>query len=487
MSLYLKYRPKDFESLVWQAFIKKTLQKALAEDKIVSSYLLCWPRGTGKTTTARILAAWLNCTDLRDGNPCHTCENCKAFWQESLIDIIEIDAASHTWVDNIREIIERAQFQPTTAQYKVYIIDEVHMLSKWAFNALLKILEEPPKHVKFILATTETHKVPETIISRCQRYDFKSISIKDIESRLQEIADLEWVSIDKSSLWYIAKSSWWALRNAISLFEQMIEDNKIEYERLIEKLWLSTEETITSIYDKLLQTDLSVMQDLSQLSNEWKNMQLFYSELLDHAKIQALENLDAPQIQERIHILTQLNKGLWEMKYCYDPEVTTLSMLSQILWIYREYIPKVVEKEREIPQVSPSLPSFDAPEQVTAPTMQETITDKNTLSHDDVDDIFWGTLEETHDTQTISQETQANNSGDFDKEKYIEILRSMKVKWALIISLKQARNFRLLEDSLEIVLQNNFTLKALNTWDNILDLIKWLEKMWIDWKTVKLC
>ena len=173
MSLYLKYRPSDFDNLMWQKFVKDTLRKAIADSKTVGAYLLCWPRWTGKTTTARLLAKTINCLNPHDWNPCLQCEICKEFATESLIDIIEIDAASHTWVDNIRELIERAQFSPTKAKYKIYIIDEVHMLSKWAFKALLKILEEPPSHVKFILATTETHKVPDTIISRCQRYDFK--------------------------------------------------------------------------------------------------------------------------------------------------------------------------------------------------------------------------------------------------------------------------------------------------------------------------
>ena len=191
MSLYLKYRPQNFENLMGQNFVKETLQKAIAEDKTVGAYLLCGPRGTGKTTTARLLAKAVNCLDLKNGSPCTHCEICRNFVDERLIDIIEIDAASHTGVDNIRDIIEKAQFRPTRTKFKVYIIDEVHMLSTGAFNALLKILEEPPEHVKFILATTETHKVPETIISRCQRYDFKRISFEDIAYRLQYIAKQE--------------------------------------------------------------------------------------------------------------------------------------------------------------------------------------------------------------------------------------------------------------------------------------------------------
>jgi len=207
MSLYLKYRPQDFESLVGQDFIKNTLQAAIAQDKTVGAYLFTGPRGTGKTSTARIFAKALNCLHLKNGNPCLTCEICLSFAENKLIDIIEIDAASYTGVDNIREIIEKAQFQPTKTKYKVYIIDEVHMLSKGAFNALLKILEEPPQHVKFILATTEIQKVPETILSRCQRYDFKSITDEDMRKRLEFVFGSEKVDCEKEAMDYIIKQA----------------------------------------------------------------------------------------------------------------------------------------------------------------------------------------------------------------------------------------------------------------------------------------
>ncbi len=205
MTLYLKYRPQDFDSLVGQDFIATTLKKAIAEDKTVGAYMFTGPRGTGKTSTARIFAKAINCEKSKDGNPDNSCETCTATNENALIDIIEIDAASHTGVDNIREIIERAQFQPTHAKYKVYIIDEVHMLSKGAFNALLKILEEPPKHVKFILATTDIHKVPDTILSRTQRYDFRNISPEDITQRLKYIAKNEKITVDDASLDYITQ------------------------------------------------------------------------------------------------------------------------------------------------------------------------------------------------------------------------------------------------------------------------------------------
>ncbi len=252
MTLYLKYRPQDFNSLVWQSFIKETLKKAVAGDKTVGAYLFTGPRGTGKTSTARIFAKAINCEKQQDWNPCNQCSICKAFAENSLIDIIEIDAASHTWVDNIREIIEKANFNPTYTKYKIYIIDEVHMLSKGAFNALLKILEEPPKHVKFILATTEIHKVPDTILSRCQRYDFQNHTDEDVKARLQYIATQEKVSVDEESYDFIVKSAEWGLRNAISLFEQLTQDSSISFSHIENTLGIASGDEKKNFIEKIL-------------------------------------------------------------------------------------------------------------------------------------------------------------------------------------------------------------------------------------------
>lgn len=487
MSLYTKYRPSNFDNLVGQDFINNTLRKAIENNKTVSSYLLCWPRGTGKTTTARLIAKWVNCLATSKGNPCGVCENCEAFNEERLIDIIEIDAASHTWVDNIREIIERAQFQPTKAEYKVYIIDEVHMLTKWAFNALLKTLEEPPKHVKFILATTETHKVPDTILSRCQRYDFKSISEADIQKRLSYIAEQEWVAFDKESLEYIAKVSKWAMRNAISLFEQMIEDEEVSYAQIVEKLWLTDSDTITWVYNKLLDWDVEVLNIIHTLTKDGKNLNVFFWEILSYAKEQVLQNLKSDDISTRVYILDVLNTWLSSLKYSYDPEVTVMTILSKILGIYKVVIPTI---ERKI-----SVWSIAEDNSITSHVVIDTqhsrsvepVTEKtpgiklDNIKLQDATDIFWGSPEKKE--ENTATKAQFDN---FSKDAFLDALRSIGTKWALIISLKQARNFSMHENHLEIVLQNNFTLKAMNTWENVLQLIKWLEKMWVEWKTVKL-
>ena len=291
MSLYLKYRPINFENLVGQGFIKDTLKKAIKNNKTIWAYLFCWPRWTWKTSTARIFAKWINCEKINDWEPCLKCRVCTDFLDEKLIDIIEIDAASFTWVDNIRWIIEKASFLPSKTKYKVYIIDEVHMLSNGAFNALLKILEEPPKHVKFILATTETHKVPETIISRCQKYDFKRISDIDIKKRLNFIAKEEWIKIDEKSLDYIIKNSWGWLRNAISIFEQLITDLEINYNDVINKLWIVSEDIFNIFLTKLLNKDKSIISDFDNLISEWKNIKLFFKDFIFFIKNKSILDL----------------------------------------------------------------------------------------------------------------------------------------------------------------------------------------------------
>jgi DNA polymerase III subunit gamma/tau len=333
MALYLKYRPLDFSSLVGQEFIKTTLRKAVSQDKTVGAYLFTGPRGTGKTSTARIFAKAINCVTPKDGDPCLDCSICSAFADENLIDVIEIDAASHTGVDNIREIIEKAQFRPTQAEYKIYIIDEVHMLSKWAFNALLKILEEPPKHVKFILATTEIHKVPDTILSRCQRYDFKNFSDEDIVWRLQYIAKEEKVEVDEKSYAYIVKNSEGGMRNAVSLFEQLIVDSKISYDHIVETLGVASEDEKQSFISKLLQWDISLLEDFENIQSSWKNLKNFFKEILYQLQVSAIESLkNSCNIAHSVSVMEVLQDMLMKSKNSFD-EVTTFRIgLLKLLW-----------------------------------------------------------------------------------------------------------------------------------------------------------
>ncbi|HSZ58208.1 MAG TPA: DNA polymerase III subunit gamma/tau, partial [Tepidisphaeraceae bacterium] len=219
-----RYRSGTFDEVIGQDHVAQTLKKAINAGRVAHAYLFCGTRGTGKTSMARILAKALNCSNAKGPTtePCGKCESCLAVARGDDIDVIEIDAASNTGVDNIREVIENAQYRPARSRFKVYIIDEVHMLSKSAFNALLKTLEEPPEHVKFILATTEPEKVLPTILSRCQRYDFRNIPTREIAGHLKEICGREKIKADEDALMLVAKAGAGSMRDALSLLDRLL-------------------------------------------------------------------------------------------------------------------------------------------------------------------------------------------------------------------------------------------------------------------------
>ena len=221
-ALYRKFRPDTFSEVKGQEHIVTTLTNQIKADRIGHAYLFCGTRGTGKTTVAKILAKAVNCEHPIDGSPCNECAVCRGISEGTSMNVIEIDAASNNGVDNIREIREEVSYRPTQGRYKVYIIDEVHMLSTGAFNALLKTLEEPPSYVIFILATTEVHKIPITILSRCQRYDFRRITIDTIAARLKELTEIEKVDVEERAIRYIAKAADGSMRDALSLLDQCI-------------------------------------------------------------------------------------------------------------------------------------------------------------------------------------------------------------------------------------------------------------------------
>lgn len=238
-ALYRKFRPRRFEDVKGQEHIVTTLQNQIKADRIGHAYLFCGTRGTGKTSIAKIFARAVNCEHPAEGSPCGECQSCKTIAAGASMNVIEIDAASNNGVDNIREIIDEVSYSPTEGRFKVYIIDEVHMLSPGAFNALLKTLEEPPPYVIFILATTEVHRLPVTILSRCQRYDFRRLSVETIVDRMRELANAEQVSVEEKALRYIAKTADGAMRDALSLLDQCIAfhyGQKLTYDKVLDVL-----------------------------------------------------------------------------------------------------------------------------------------------------------------------------------------------------------------------------------------------------------
>ena len=282
-ALYRKFRPDSFQDVKGQDAIVRTLKNQIRAQRIGHAYLFCGTRGTGKTTVAKILAKAVNCEHPIDGNPCNECETCKAIAAGNSMNVIEIDAASNNGVDNIREIREEVAYSPTSGKYKVYIIDEVHMLSIGAFNALLKTLEEPPSYVIFILATTEAHKIPITILSRCQRYDFKRIARTTIVDRLRELMEEEQVEVEDKALRYIAKKGDGSMRDALSLLDQCIAfylGEKLTYEHVLDVLGAVDTDEFSKLLREVLDGDVTqvilhlenmIMQgrDLTQLVNDF--------------------------------------------------------------------------------------------------------------------------------------------------------------------------------------------------------------------------
>ncbi|MGC9398825.1 MAG: DNA polymerase III subunit gamma/tau [Anaerolineae bacterium] len=255
-ALYLKWRPQTFDDVVAQAHIVRTLRNALRSGHVHHAYLFAGPRGTGKTTTARLIAKAVNCLAPVEERPCNRCEICNAVNEGRLMDLIEIDAASHTGVDNVRDILEKVNFRPTQARTKVYVIDEVHMLSTAAFNALLKTLEEPPVHVIFVLATTEVHKIPPTVLSRCQRFEFRRIPLDDIVTRLKRICEAEEIEAEAEALDLIARAATGSLRDAISLLDQLASDGTVTAEYVRQMLGSERRETVLALARAWLDEDL---------------------------------------------------------------------------------------------------------------------------------------------------------------------------------------------------------------------------------------
>ena len=259
-ALYRKFRPDNFDDVKGQDHIVTTLTNQIKADRIGHAYLFCGTRGTGKTTVAKILAKAVNCQHPVNGSPCGECEMCKAIQAGTSMNVIEIDAASNNGVDNIREIREEVAYRPTEGKYKVYIIDEVHMLSPGAFNALLKTLEEPPSYVIFILATTEAHKIPITIMSRCQRYDFHRISIDTIADRLDQLLKIENVQAEEKALRYVAKAGDGSMRDALSLLDQCIAfylGETLTYDKVLEVLGAVDTEVFSHLLRQILKGDVT--------------------------------------------------------------------------------------------------------------------------------------------------------------------------------------------------------------------------------------
>ena len=326
-ALYRKFRPITFSQMVGQEHITETLKKQIMAGRVGHAYLFNGGRGTGKTSSAKILARAVNCLNPQDGEPCNKCEICKSMLDGSLTDVVEMDAASNNSVENIRSIREEVNFLPTRAKYRVYIIDEVHMLSTGAFNALLKTLEEPPEHVKFILATTEPQKLPATILSRCQRFDFKRISNEDIIKRLKIICSESNIEITQNALDIIAILSEGAMRDAISILERCTGENKglIDEDYVRELVGIPKLSQIYELVKGILEYNVeSAINITNSVVNEGKDIDNFLWEIIKYIKdilvFKATNNLELYNDQEKEQIKNLVENVSKErlLKLIYD-------------------------------------------------------------------------------------------------------------------------------------------------------------------------
>ncbi len=343
-AIYRKFRPKTFDELLGQEHITTILKNQVAKGNIGHAYLFSGTRGTGKTSAAKVFSRAVNCLDPTDGNPCNKCEICKGILDESIMDVIEMDAASNRKIEDIRELKEKVIYPPSKARYKVYIIDEVHMLTNEAFNALLKTLEEPPKHLLFLLATTEPERLPHTILSRCQRFDFKRLKSKEIIDNMVNIADSMGLNIESKVFDLIAKNSDGAMRDALSLLDQCISynDKEISYEDAIKILGIADNSLLLNMCNSIINKDMEssikmvnhiiqegkdISQFLKDTIHHYRNLMIVKTsnnpdELIDWGEIveyqEQSRNISLPLILKSLNILTDAENS---MKWSTQPRI----------------------------------------------------------------------------------------------------------------------------------------------------------------------
>ncbi len=334
-ALYRKWRPLIFEDVVGQDHVSETLKNSIKNSRIAHAYLFCGTRGTGKTSSAKIFSRAVNCLNSVDGNPCNECEACRGILDGSILDVYEMDAASNSGIDNIREIRDEVIYSPAGCRFKVYIVDEAHMLTTEAFNALLKTLEEPPEHVIFILATTEPHKIPATIHSRCQRFDFRRIGLEDIEKRLKHIVNAEGIAITPDALELISELADGSMRDGLSILDQCIAFSKdeLKYDDVIDIVGVADRRVLFSLADSIAEFNSGqALKTADEFLKKGKEACDFLEELISHFRaLMICRSTDQPnEVLEKTEEVLENYKKQSE-KFDIDRLISTISTLGEFL------------------------------------------------------------------------------------------------------------------------------------------------------------
>ena len=473
-ALYRVYRPKNFSDVIGQEHIVRTLKNQIENNNVGHAYLFCGTRGTGKTSTAKIFSRAVNCTNLHNDEPCNECENCREILEDKTMDVVEIDAASNNSVDDIRELRENVKYSPAKAKYKVYIIDEVHMLSQGAFNALLKTLEEPPSYVIFILATTEPHKIPATILSRCQRFDFKRVTVKDISSRMRYICEKEGIEADEKALNLIARNSQGALRDALSVLDQCIsfEGNKISYNDVIELLGSVNIEQLFDLAESIIKEDtrksLQILNDfiiwgkdvrnlvndlidhfrnlmVCKISNDLDEIISLPEETIDLLKQQA-ETIDTNNLIRILNILSEAQDG---MKISSNPrvlmEVTMMKIAQPMFDESKEALIKRIENlEQKIESGNIKVNHISTNQTV------DNFNENNQQNNNTV---------EKQEDENIEYENLKGDDIKLVEKSWKKILQKMKEDKNQVIRalLQDVDSFNISEDTLYIIFTDNYS------------------------------
>jgi DNA polymerase-3 subunit gamma/tau len=439
-----KWRPKTFDDVIGQGVITQTLKNAVSSGKIAHALIFSGPRGVGKTSTARIVAMALNCEKGPTSTPCSNCTFCKEISEGKSLDVIEIDAASHTGVDDVREIIENIRYLPSSGKSKVYIIDEAHMLSQSAFNALLKTLEEPPPHVLFILATTEVHKIPVTILSRCQRYDFKKVPTVDIKGRIELVTSSEGIRIPEETLYLISQESDGSLRDALSIVDQLIATFGVEinHDDATRILGISdkslTKSTLEAILDKNPKKCIEILNDVSEKGVSPKRFaedllkltryllliktcgKEIISELSDDEKSE-LENLSKKESVETLEILFKLMlEGAEDVQKSFYPK-----MALEVTLVKLSLLERVVSLDdifSKIDTLSKKIYSANQPLQRVNKSEDKLQENEEESSHDNNSPFVTGVDTRSKNTD----ENQGDSATGSNLEDFIRFVKSKK-------------------------------------------------------------